>query len=71
VAAVAVGPCIPAPPCYETPPVGEQLCALTDVSGGTSDLIEMGWGDVDWTCLAQDTDKWRALVNAVMNLRVQ
>jgi hypothetical protein len=31
---------------------------------------EMGWGDVDWTGLAQDRDKWRALVNAVMNLRV-
>jgi hypothetical protein len=33
------------------------------------DLVEVGWGDVDWIGLAQDTDKWRALVNAVMNLR--
>jgi hypothetical protein len=27
-------------------------------------------GDVDWIGIAQDRDKWRALVNAVMNLRV-
>jgi hypothetical protein len=30
------------------------------------DLVEVGWGDVDWIGLAQDRDKWRALVNAVM-----
>jgi hypothetical protein len=34
------------------------------------DLLEIGWGGVDWIVLAQDRDKWRALVNAVMNLRV-
>jgi hypothetical protein len=34
------------------------------------DLVEVGWGDVDWIGLAQDRDRWRALVNAVMNLRV-
>jgi hypothetical protein len=33
------------------------------------DLVEMGWGDVDWIGLAQDRDRWRALVNAVLNLR--
>jgi hypothetical protein len=33
------------------------------------DLQEMGWG-VGWIDLAQDRDRWRALVNAVMNLRV-
>jgi hypothetical protein len=34
------------------------------------DLLEVGWGDVDRIGLAQDRDRWRALVNAVMNLRV-
>jgi hypothetical protein len=34
------------------------------------DLLEIGWGGVDWIGLAQDKDKWRALVNAVVNLRV-
>jgi hypothetical protein len=34
------------------------------------DLVEVAWGDVDWIGLAQDRDKWRALVSAVMNLRV-
>jgi hypothetical protein len=32
------------------------------------DLGEIGWGDVDWNGLAQDRDKWRDLVNEVMNL---
>ena len=34
------------------------------------DLKEMGCGGVDWIELAQDSDRWRALLNAVMNLRV-
>jgi hypothetical protein len=29
----------------------------------------IGWGGVDWIGLAQDGDKWRALVNEVTNLR--
>jgi hypothetical protein len=34
------------------------------------DLREIGFGDVDWIHLAQDRDRWRALVNTVMNLWV-
>jgi hypothetical protein len=34
------------------------------------DLREIGWDGRDWIDLAQDRDQWRALVNAVMNLRV-
>jgi hypothetical protein len=34
------------------------------------DLQEVGWEDMDWIDLAQDTDRWRALVNAIMNHRV-
>jgi hypothetical protein len=33
-------------------------------------LREIGCGDMDWIDLAQDRDRWRALVNTVMNLRV-
>jgi hypothetical protein len=34
------------------------------------DLKEIGMGGVDWIRLAQDRDRWRAVVSAVMNLRV-
>jgi hypothetical protein len=34
------------------------------------DLSEIGFGDVVWIRLSQDRDRWRALVNTVMNLRV-
>jgi hypothetical protein len=34
------------------------------------DLKEIGWGSVYWIQLAQDRDRWRALVNRVMNLWV-
>jgi ribosome biogenesis protein Nip4 len=34
------------------------------------DLRETGFGDVNWIHLTQDRDRWRALVNTVMNLRV-
>jgi hypothetical protein len=34
------------------------------------DLREIGWDGVDWVCMAQERDQWRALVNKVLNLRV-
>jgi hypothetical protein len=34
------------------------------------DLLEVGWGDVDWIGLAQDRNRCIALVNSVLNLRV-
>jgi hypothetical protein len=34
------------------------------------DLREIGWGGMDWIDLVQDRDRWRALVNRVMNLWV-
>jgi hypothetical protein len=34
------------------------------------DLVKVGWGDVDWIGPAQDRDRWRALVNSVLSLRL-
>jgi hypothetical protein len=34
------------------------------------DIREVGWGDVDWIGLAKDRNRWRALVNSVLKLRV-
>jgi hypothetical protein len=36
----------------------------------TMDFRKVVWGDIDWIDLAQDRDRWRAVVNTVMNLRV-
>jgi hypothetical protein len=45
-------------------PLGRQKCRLVDNIKMV--LIKIGWGGVDWIGLAQDMDKWRALVNTVM-----
>jgi hypothetical protein len=49
-------------------PLGRSRCRWVD--NIKMDLLEIDWGGVDWIGLAQDRDKRRALVNAVMNLRV-
>jgi hypothetical protein len=49
-------------------PLGRPI--LRWVDNIKMDLLEIGWGRVDWIGLAQDRNKWKALVNAVMNLRV-
>jgi hypothetical protein len=40
-------------------------------SGMRMDLSETGWGSVGWIQLAQDRDRWQAVVSKVMNLPVQ
>jgi hypothetical protein len=51
--------------------IGELGPALAATSNRTDARCEeICWGGVDWISLAQDRDRWRALVNAVMNLRV-
>ena len=49
-------------------PLGRPRCRWED--NIKMDLQEVGCGGMDWIELAQDRDRWRALVNAVMNLRV-
>ena len=48
-------------------PLGRLRCGWQD--NVKIILQEVGWGGMDWIDLAQDRDRWRALVNAVMNLR--
>jgi hypothetical protein len=52
----------------EKRPLGRPRCRW--VANNRMDLEEVGWGDVDWIGLAQDWNRWRALVNSVLNLRV-
>jgi hypothetical protein len=49
-------------------PLGRPRPRWVDKIG--MDTVEVGWGDVDWIGLAQYRDRWRALVNSVLNLRV-
>jgi hypothetical protein len=51
-----------------TRPLGRPSCRWVDNT--KMDLLEIGFSVVDWTGLAQDRYRWRALVNAVMNLQV-
>ena len=68
----------------ETKQSGGKLLPHSDLRGGSisrgniaqntkgnrMDLKQVGCGYVDWIGLAQDRDRWRTLVSAVMNLRV-
>jgi hypothetical protein len=49
-------------------PLGRPRCRWED--NIKMDLQEVGCGGMDWIEVAQDRDRWRAVVNAVMNLRV-
>ena len=49
-------------------PLGRTRCRWED--NIKMDLQEVGCGGMDWIELAQDRDRWRALVNSVMNFRV-
>jgi hypothetical protein len=49
-------------------PLGRPRCRWEN--GIRMDVRETGWGSVDWIQLAQVRDRWRALVNTVMNLWV-
>jgi hypothetical protein len=49
-------------------PLGRLRCRWLDTI--RMDLVEVGWGDVDCTVLAQDREGWRALLNSLLNLRV-
>ena len=49
-------------------PLGRPRCRWVD--NIRMDLQEVGCGYTDWIGLAQDRDRWRTLVSAVMNLRV-
>jgi hypothetical protein len=52
----------------EKRPMGRPRCTWED--NIKAYLQEVGCRGMDWILLAQDRDRWRALVNAVMNLQV-
>ena len=51
-------------------PYGKELNFSACSNFASCDLQEVGGGCGDWMELAQERDRWRALVNTVMNLRV-
>jgi hypothetical protein len=55
---------------YDHLQVEVYLLELTLLTTDSLSVEEVGWGDLDWIGLAQDRDRWRALVNSVLNLRV-
>jgi hypothetical protein len=54
-------------------PEGKRLLRIPRrrwVDNIKKDLRDIGWGGVDWIDLAKNRDRWRTLVNTVMNLGV-
>jgi hypothetical protein len=49
-------------------PLGRPRCRW--VNNIRMDLGEVGWSDVDWNGLAKERNRWRAVVNSVLNLQV-
>jgi len=47
--------------------LGKRRCIWEDIK---TNLKEIGWKGLDWDGIAQNRDRWRAVVNMVMNLRV-
>jgi hypothetical protein len=47
-----------------------HVMRMEGVDGIRMDLREISWWSVEWIELAQGRDRWRALVNTVMDLRV-
>jgi hypothetical protein len=52
---------------YQGPPGRTRRRWVDNIS---IDFGEVGWGDVGWNGLPHDRNRWRALVNSVLNLRL-
>jgi hypothetical protein len=50
-------------------PVGRPRSKWVDNVKILVDLRDIGWGGMDWIDLAEDRDRWRAIVNTVVNVR--
>jgi len=48
-------------------PLGKRRCIWEDIK---TNRKEIGWKGLDWDGIAQNRDRWRAVVNVAMNLRV-
>jgi hypothetical protein len=48
-------------------PLGKRRCIWEDIK---ANLKETDWKGLDWNGIAQNRDRWRAVLNTVMNLRV-